>query len=126
MNKASLVERIADLVREGKIDGVTDIRDESDRGGMRVVVELRKDAPGEVILNQLYKQTPLQTTFGVTDAGAGRGPPEAALAEGGAAPLPRPPRARWWRAAPPTTSPRPRPAPTSSKASRSPSSSSTA
>jgi DNA gyrase subunit A len=65
VNKASLVERIADLVREGKIDGVTDIRDESDRRGIRVVVELRKDAPGEVILNQLYKQTPLQTTFGV-------------------------------------------------------------
>jgi DNA gyrase subunit A len=65
VNKASLVERIADLVREGKIDGVTDIRDESDRRGIRVVVELRKDAPGEVILNQLYKQTPLQSTFGV-------------------------------------------------------------
>jgi DNA gyrase subunit A len=65
VNKATLVERIADLVREGKIDGVTDIRDESDRRGIRVVVELRKDAPGEVILNQLYKQTPLQTTFGV-------------------------------------------------------------
>jgi len=65
VNKASLVERIADLVREGKIDGVTDIRDESDRRGIRVVVELRRDAPAEVILNQLYKQTPLQTTFGV-------------------------------------------------------------
>jgi DNA gyrase subunit A len=65
VNKASLVERIADLVREGKIDGVTDIRDESDRRGIRVVVELRKDAPADVILNQLYKQTPLQTTFGV-------------------------------------------------------------
>ena len=65
VNKASLVERIADLVREGKIDGVTDLRDESDRSGVRVVIELRKDAPGEVILNQLYKLTPLQTTFGV-------------------------------------------------------------
>jgi DNA gyrase subunit A len=65
VNKASLVERIADLVREGKIDGVTDIRDESDRRGIRVVVDLRRDAPAEVILNQLYKQTPLQTTFGV-------------------------------------------------------------
>jgi DNA gyrase subunit A len=65
VNKASLVERIADLVREGKIDGVSDLRDESDRRGIRVVIELRRDAPAEVILNQLYKQTPLQTTFGV-------------------------------------------------------------
>jgi DNA gyrase subunit A len=65
VNKASLVERIAELVREGKIDGVSDLRDESDRSGIRVVVELQKDAPGEVILNQLYKLTPLQTTFGV-------------------------------------------------------------
>ncbi len=65
VNKSGLVERIADLVRDGKIDGVSDLRDESDRKGIRVVVELRKDAPAEVILNQLYKQTPLQTTFGV-------------------------------------------------------------
>jgi DNA gyrase subunit A len=65
VNKATLVERVAELVREGKIDGVSDLRDESDRRGIRVVVELRKDAPAEVILNQLYKQTPLQTTFGV-------------------------------------------------------------
>jgi DNA gyrase subunit A len=65
LNKASLLERIADLVREGKIDGVTDLRDESNRQGMRIVIELRRDAPGEVVLNQLYKQTPLQSTFGV-------------------------------------------------------------
>ncbi len=65
VNKASMVQRIADLVNEGKIEGVTDIRDESDRRGIRVVVDLRKDAPGEVILNQIYKMTPLQTTFGV-------------------------------------------------------------
>ncbi len=65
VNKASLQERIADLVREGRIDGVTDIRDESNRQGIRVVIELRRDAPEEVILNQLYVQTPLQTTFGV-------------------------------------------------------------
>jgi len=65
VNKATLVERIAELVREGRIDGVTDLRDESDRSGIRVVIELRKEAPGEVILNQLYKLTPLQTTFGV-------------------------------------------------------------
>jgi DNA gyrase subunit A len=65
VNKSTLVERIADLVREGKVDGVSDLRDESDRRGIRVVIELRKDAPEEVILNQLYKLTPLQTTFGV-------------------------------------------------------------
>jgi DNA gyrase subunit A len=65
VNKASLVERIAELVREGKIDGVQDLRDESDRDGIRVVVELRKDTPEEVVLNQLYKLTPMQTTFGV-------------------------------------------------------------
>jgi DNA gyrase subunit A len=65
VNKASMLERIADLVRDGKIDGVTDLRDESNRQGIRIVIELRRDAPEEVVLNQLYKQTPLQTTFGV-------------------------------------------------------------
>ena len=65
VNKSSLLQRIADLVRDGKIDGVTDLRDESNRQGMRIVIELRRDAPEEVILNQLYKQTPLQSTFGV-------------------------------------------------------------
>ncbi len=65
VNKASMVERIADLVRDGKIDGVSDLRDESSREGMRVVIELKRDAPGEVVLNQLYKQTPMQSTFGV-------------------------------------------------------------
>jgi DNA gyrase subunit A len=65
VNKASMLERIAELVRDGKIDGVTDLRDESNREGMRIVIELRRDAPEEVVLNQLYKQTPLQSTFGV-------------------------------------------------------------
>ncbi|MGH0036078.1 MAG: DNA gyrase subunit A [Myxococcota bacterium] len=65
VNKSVMLERIADLVREGKVDGVTDLRDESNRQGMRVVIELRRDAPEEVILNQLYKMSPLQTTFGV-------------------------------------------------------------
>jgi DNA gyrase subunit A len=65
VNKSSLLERIADLVRAGKIDGVTDLRDESNRDGMRVVIELRRDAQGDIVLNQLYKQTPLQSTFGV-------------------------------------------------------------
>jgi DNA gyrase subunit A len=65
VNKAAMIEKIADLVRDGRIDGISDIRDESDRRGMRVVIELRKDAPEDVILNQLYKLSPMQTTFGV-------------------------------------------------------------
>ena len=65
VNKAMLIERIADLVREGRIAGITDLRDESNREGMRIVIELRRDVAEEVVLNQLYKMTPLQTTFGV-------------------------------------------------------------
>ncbi|CAG0955304.1 DNA gyrase subunit A [Myxococcaceae bacterium] len=65
VNKATLLERIAELVREEKIKGISDLRDESNRQGMRIVIELKKDAPEDVILNQLYKQTALQTTFGV-------------------------------------------------------------
>jgi DNA gyrase subunit A len=65
VNKSTLLERIAGLVREGKVDGVTDLRDESNREGMRVVIELRQDAPEDIILNQLFKMTPLQSTFGV-------------------------------------------------------------
>jgi DNA gyrase subunit A len=65
VNKASMVEKIADLVRDGKIDGISDLRDESDREGMRVVVELKKDADPQIVLNQLYKLSPMQTTFGV-------------------------------------------------------------
>lgn len=65
VNKARLVETIAELVREKTIDGITDLRDESDRSGMRVVIELRRDVNGDVILNQLYKHTQLQETFGV-------------------------------------------------------------
>ncbi len=65
VNKASLIIKIADLVKQKKIDGITDIRDESNREGVRVVIELRKDANANVILNQLYKHTQLQDTFGV-------------------------------------------------------------
>jgi len=64
VNKASMVERIAELVRDKKIEGISDLRDESDRDGYRVVVELKRDAVPEVVLNQLYKFTPLQTNFG--------------------------------------------------------------
>jgi DNA gyrase subunit A len=65
VNKSSLLERIAELVRAGRIDGVADLRDESNREGMRIVIELRREAQGDIVLNQLYKMTPLQTTFGV-------------------------------------------------------------
>ncbi|HEY3696323.1 DNA gyrase subunit A [Phenylobacterium sp.] len=75
VNKAALVERIAELVREKRIEGVADLRDESDRQGMRVVVELRRDASGEVVLNQLYRFTPLQTSFGVNMLALNRGRP---------------------------------------------------
>ena len=65
VNKARLIEKIAELVKDKKIDGITDLRDESDRDGMHVVIELRRDANANVILNQLYKHTQLQDTFGV-------------------------------------------------------------
>ena len=65
VNKARLIEKIADLVKEKRIDGITDLRDETNREGMRIVIELRKDANANVILNQLYKHTQIQDTFGV-------------------------------------------------------------
>ncbi|MCS5697060.1 DNA gyrase subunit A [Desulfofundulus thermocisternus] len=65
VNKARLIEKIAELVREKKIEGITDLRDESDRQGMRIVIELRRDAKPQVVLNQLYKHTQMQETFGV-------------------------------------------------------------
>ena len=65
VNKANLILKIADLVKEKKIDGITDLRDETNREGMRVVIELRKDVSASIILNQLYKHTDLQTSFGI-------------------------------------------------------------
>jgi DNA gyrase subunit A len=76
VNKAAMVERIAELVREKRIEGVADLRDESDRDGMRVVVELKRDASADVVLNQLYRYTPLQTSFGVNMLALNRGRPE--------------------------------------------------
>jgi DNA gyrase subunit A len=64
VSKAALLEKIADLVKDGTIDGISDLRDESDREGMRVVIELKRDAQPRVILNQLFKHTQMQTTFG--------------------------------------------------------------
>ena len=76
VNKARLIERIAELVREKKIEGISDLRDESDRQGMRIVIEVRKDANANVLLNNLYKQTALQTTFGVNTLALVNGEPK--------------------------------------------------
>jgi DNA gyrase subunit A len=76
VNKAALVERIAELVREKRIEGIGDLRDESDRTGMRVVVELKRDASADVVLNQLYRFTPLQSSFGVNALALNRSRPE--------------------------------------------------
>ncbi|WP_053368627.1 DNA gyrase subunit A [Bacillus sp. FJAT-27245] len=65
VNKARLIEKIAELVRDKRIDGITDLRDESDRNGMRIYIEVRKDANANVVLNNLYKQTAMQTSFGI-------------------------------------------------------------
>jgi DNA gyrase subunit A len=64
VNKSSLLEKIADMVRDGRVVGISDLRDESDRDGMRIVIELKKDANPKVVLNQLFVHSPLQTTFG--------------------------------------------------------------
>src|SRR5476651_1174487 len=64
VNKATMIERMAELVREKKIEGIAELRDESDRDGYRVVIELKRDAEQDVVLNQLYRYTPLQTSFG--------------------------------------------------------------
>ena len=76
VNKASMIEKMAELVREKRIEGISDLRDESDRQGYRVVVELKRDANADVILNQLYRYTPLQTSFGCNMVALNGGKPE--------------------------------------------------
>ena len=76
VNKATMIEKMAELVRDKKLEGVSDIRDESDRRGMRVVIELKRDAMADVVLNQLYRFTPLQSTFGVNSVALNGGRPE--------------------------------------------------
>jgi DNA gyrase subunit A len=76
VNKAKLIERIAELVNDKKIDGISDIRDESDREGMRVVVELKRDAVPDLVLNNLYKLTPMQQTFGMINLAIVNGQPK--------------------------------------------------
>ena len=76
VNKAALVERIADLVREKKVEGISDLRDESDRDGMRIVIELRREAVSDVVLNQLWRHTALQSSFPVNMIALNGGRPE--------------------------------------------------
>ena len=76
VNKARMIERMAELVKEKKIEGISDLRDESDKSGVRVVIEVKKDAMAEVVLNQLYSFTPLQTSFGVNMLALNGGKPE--------------------------------------------------
>ncbi len=76
VNKANLLEKIADLVRDKRLEGISDLRDESDRDGMRIVIELKRDAQTEVVLNQLFQHTTMQTTFSVIMLGLDKGVPK--------------------------------------------------
>ncbi len=76
VNKARMIERIAELVRDKKIEGISDLRDESDKSGVRVVIECKRDAVPDVVLNQLYTYTPLQTSFGVNTLALNNGRPQ--------------------------------------------------
>jgi DNA gyrase subunit A len=76
VNKSRMIEKIAELVRDKRVEGISDIRDESDRDGVRVVIELRRDAIGQVVLNQLYRFSPLQTSFGINSLALNGGRPE--------------------------------------------------
>lgn len=76
VNKSSMIEKMAELVRDKRIEGISDIRDESDRDGYRVVIELKRDAVADVVLNQLYRFTPLQTSFGCNMVALNGGKPE--------------------------------------------------
>ena len=76
VNKAAMIQRIAELVKEKTIEGISDLRDESDRQGVRVVIELKRDAQPDVVLNQLYKYTPLQTSFAVNSLALNNGRPQ--------------------------------------------------
>lgn len=76
VNKASMIEKIAELVRDKRVEGISDIRDESDRDGIRVVIELKRDAVADVVLNQIYRYSPLQTSFGCNMVALNGGKPE--------------------------------------------------
>ena len=116
VNKATMVERIAELARDRKIEGIAHVQDESDRFGVRVVVELRRDATPDVVLNQLFRFTPLQTSFGCNMLALNGGRPEqltCATSSSTSSPSAR----RWSPAAPPSSCARRASAPTSSAAS---------
>ena len=87
-----MIEKMAELVRDKRIEGISDMRDESDRQGMRVVIELKRDAMADVVLNQLYRFSPLQTSFGANMVALNGGRPRADDAQGHAAGLHRLPR----------------------------------
>ena len=89
VNKKRLIEQIAELVNDKRIEGIGDLRDESDRDGMRIVIELKRDAVAEIVINQLYKHTALQDSFGVNMLAIVDGKPEAAESQRGAQSLPR-------------------------------------
>ncbi len=76
LNKSRLIEKIAQLVNEKKLDGISEIRDESNREGIRVVIELKRDAVPQVVLNKLYKLTPLQMSFGIINLAIVDGQPQ--------------------------------------------------
>ncbi len=76
VNKASMVEKIAELVRDKKIEGISDLRDESDRNGIRVVIEIKRDSSADIVLNNLFRLTPMQTSFGVNMLALNGGRPE--------------------------------------------------
>jgi len=76
VNKASMVEKIAELVRDKKVEGIADLRDESDRNGIRMVIEIKRDASADIVLNNLYRLTPMQTSFGVNMLALNGGRPE--------------------------------------------------
>ena len=76
VNKATLIEKIAELVRDKRLEGISDLRDESDREGMRIVIEIKRDAVADVVLNQLYRFTALQSSFGANMIALNGGRPE--------------------------------------------------
>ena len=111
VNKATMIERMAELVREKKIEGIAELRDESDRDGYRVVIELKREAMVDVVLNQLYRFTPLQTSFGCQHGGARRRPSAGDEPQGHADRVHRVPRGGDFAAhqVPARQGPRPRP-----------------
>ena len=115
MNRAALIEHIVDLVKTKKLTEISDLRNESDRNGMRLVIELKRDAIAKVVLNKLYKHTQMQTTFGVINIALVGGVPRTLDAARAAPGLHRLTSARSSSGAPSSSSTRPRRGPTSSR-----------